>query len=115
VTTDYPTPGENIARKRVWGNFSTGGSRGIRESNEYVRKGGAAARMMLITAAAAQWNVPPDECSAADSIITHVKSVRTVSYGKIGAAAAKLKPPTDIKLKDLTADLFSSPMEDCRT
>jgi isoquinoline 1-oxidoreductase subunit beta len=100
VTTDYPTPGENIARKRVWGNFSTGGSRGIRESNEYVRKGGAAARMMLIAAAAAQWNVAPDECSAANSIITHAKSGRTISYGKIAAAAAKLDPPTDIKLKD---------------
>ena len=100
VTTDYPTPGENVARNRAWGNFSTGGSRGIRESNEYVRKGGAAARMMLITAAAAQWGVPLDECSAANSIIAHAKSGRTISYGKIAAAAAKLKPPTDIKLKD---------------
>ena len=44
VTTEYPTPGQNVARKRVWGNFSTGGSRGIRESNEYVRQGGATAR-----------------------------------------------------------------------
>ncbi len=44
VTTEYPTPGENVARKRVWGDFSTGGSRGIRKSHEYVRKGGAAAR-----------------------------------------------------------------------
>ena len=59
VTTEYPTPGENAARKRVWGNFSTGGSRGIRESNEYVREGGAAARDMLIRAAAAEWGVPP--------------------------------------------------------
>ena len=48
VTTEFPTPGQNLARKRVWGDFSTGGSRGIRASNEYVRKGGAAARMMLI-------------------------------------------------------------------
>ena len=48
VTTEFPTPGQNVARKRVWGDFSTGGSRGIRESNEYVRKGGAAARMMLV-------------------------------------------------------------------
>ena len=48
VTTEYPTPGQNLARKRVWGNYSTGGSRGIRESQEYVRKGGAAARMMLV-------------------------------------------------------------------
>ena len=48
VTTEYPTPGQNVARNRVWQNFSTGGSRGIRESNDYVRKGGAAARMMLV-------------------------------------------------------------------
>ena len=39
-----PTPGQNLARNRVWGNFSTGGSRGIRESQDYVRKGGATAR-----------------------------------------------------------------------
>jgi isoquinoline 1-oxidoreductase subunit beta len=100
VTTDYPTPGENVARKRVWGNFSTGGSRGIRESNEYVRKGGAAARMMLIAAAAAQWNVPPAECSAANSIITHTRSGRKINYGKVAEAAAKLDPPTDVPLKD---------------
>src|SRR6188768_2064847 len=52
VTTEYPTPGENIRRHRVWKNFSTGGSRGIRTSQDYVRKGGAAARMMLLQAAA---------------------------------------------------------------
>jgi isoquinoline 1-oxidoreductase beta subunit len=56
--------------------------------------------MMLIAAAARQWEVPPDECSAANSIIIHAKSGRTISYGKIAAAAAKLDPPTDIKLKD---------------
>ncbi|PYN92488.1 MAG: aldehyde dehydrogenase, partial [Candidatus Rokuibacteriota bacterium] len=71
VTTEYPTPGESVKRKRPWGNFSTGGSRGIRESNEYVRKGGAAARMMLIQAAANAWGVPASECTAANSVITH--------------------------------------------
>src|SRR6188472_942287 len=45
VTYEFPTPGQSLARKRVWGNFSTGGSRGIRDSHDYVRKGGAAARM----------------------------------------------------------------------
>src|SRR5437870_13419357 len=65
VTTEYPTPGQNAARKRVWGNFSTGGSRGIRDSNQYVREGGAAARDMLIRAAAAGWGVEPTDCSAA--------------------------------------------------
>src|SRR5438093_11009533 len=58
VTTEYPTPGQSVARKRVWGEFSTGGSRGIRTSHEYVRKGGATARAMLIQAAANEWNVP---------------------------------------------------------
>ena len=100
VTTDYPTPGENVARNRVWGNFSTGGSRGIRESNEYVRKAGAAARMMLIAAAAARWKVPATECTAANSIITHGRSGQTISYGKVAAEAAKLDPPTDVPLKD---------------
>lgn len=100
VTTEYPTPGQNLARNRAWGNFSTGGSRGIRESHDYVRKGGAAARVMLVQAAADQWQVPPGECSAANSIITHRPSGRTVSYGKVAAAAAKLAPPANVPLKD---------------
>ena len=39
VTTEYPTPGENVARKRVWGDFSTGGSRGIRDSQRICAQG----------------------------------------------------------------------------
>jgi isoquinoline 1-oxidoreductase beta subunit len=100
VTTEYPTPGQSVARKRVWGDFSTGGSRGIRTSHEYVRKGGATAREMLIRAAAAQWNVPASECSVANSVITHKPSGRTTTYGKVAEAAAKVEPPADVKLKD---------------
>src|SRR5438067_7965922 len=100
ITTEYPTPGQNEARNRVWGNFSTGGSRGIRESNQYVREGGAAARDMLIRAAAAAWSVPAGECTAANSVITHEPSGRTITYGKVAEAAAKLDPPKEIKLKD---------------
>src|SRR6201996_7847468 len=100
VTTEYPTPGQNVARKRVWGEYSTGGSRGIRTSHEYVRKGGAAARMMLIQAAANEWKVPVAECSAANSVITHTPSGKTTTYGKVVEAAAKLTPPIDVKLKD---------------
>jgi isoquinoline 1-oxidoreductase subunit beta len=100
VTTEYPTPGQNVARKRVWGDFSTGGSRGIRTSQDYVRKGGATARMMLIQAAANDWKVPVSECTAANSVITHTPSARTTTYGKVAEAAAKLEPPADVKLKD---------------
>ena len=100
VVTEYPSPGQNLARKRAWGSFSTGGSRGIRESHDYVRKGGAIARTMLVQAAADAWNVPASECSAAASVITHKPSGRTVSYGKVAEAAAKLTPPADVALKD---------------
>ncbi|MFG3757133.1 molybdopterin cofactor-binding domain-containing protein, partial [Klebsiella pneumoniae] len=100
VTTEYPTPGQNRARQRVWGDFSTGGSHGIRGSHDYVRQGGAAARIMLIQAAANAWGVPASECSAANSVISHVPSGRTVTYGKVADAAARLAPPTDIKLRD---------------
>ncbi|MBP6901571.1 MAG: xanthine dehydrogenase family protein molybdopterin-binding subunit [Burkholderiaceae bacterium] len=100
VTTEYPTPGENLKRKRVWGNYSTGGSRGIRESQEYVRKGGAAARMMLVQAAAEGWGVPAADCSAERGVIRHAASGRRTTYGAVAAKAATLTPPTDIPLKD---------------
>jgi isoquinoline 1-oxidoreductase beta subunit len=100
VTTEYPTPGQSVARKRIWGDFSTGGSRGIRQSQDYVRKGGAAARIMLVQAAAEAWGVPASECSAAGSVITHRPSGRTTTYGTVAGAAAKLTPPANVTLKD---------------
>jgi isoquinoline 1-oxidoreductase subunit beta len=99
VTTEYPTPGQSVARKRAWGDFGTGGSRGIRTSHEYVRQGGAAARMMLIQAAANEWQVPASECSVSNGVITH-KSGKKTTYGKVAEAAARLEVPKDVKLKD---------------
>lgn len=98
VTTEYPTPGQNLARKRIWGNFSTGGSRGIRESQDYVRRGGAAARMMLVQAAADQWQVPASELKVAKSVISHAASGRSTTFGKVAAAAAQLPAPAADKL-----------------
>jgi isoquinoline 1-oxidoreductase beta subunit len=100
VTTEYPTPGQSVARNRAWGDFSTGGSRGIRMSHDYVRKGGAAARMMLVQAAAEGWDVPAAECSVAKGVITHKPSGRTTTYGKVAERAAKVTPPKDVALKD---------------
>jgi isoquinoline 1-oxidoreductase subunit beta len=100
VTTEFPTPGQNVARKRVWGDYSTGGSRGIRTSQDYVRKGGATARAMLLQAAANEWKVPVAECTVSNSVITHTPSGKTTTYGKVAEAAAKLQPPADVKLKD---------------
>ena len=70
VTTESITAHDNLARKRVWGDMSTGGSRGIRGSQDYVRRGGAVARMMLLQAAADEWKVPVGELTVADGIIT---------------------------------------------
>ena len=100
VTTEYPTPGESLARGQVWGSFSTGGSQGIRGSQQYMREGGALARLLLIEAAAEAWGVPPEECSTAASVITHAPSGRTTTYGKVAAAAATLVPPVSVELKD---------------
>ena len=100
VSTEYPTPAQNLARNRVWGNMSTGGSRGIRESHDYVRKGGAAARMMLVQAAANAWGVPAGDCVAAASVITHRPTGRTTTFGQVAEAASRLTPPSDVPLKD---------------
>ena len=100
VTWEYPTPGQSVARKRVWGDFSTGGSRGIRMSHQYVRAGGAAAREMLKQAAANEWNVPVSELAVDKGVITHKGSNRSTTYGKVAEAASKLDVPQGIKLKD---------------
>ena len=100
VTTEYPTPGQSVARKRAWGDFSTGGSRGIRESHEYVRRGGATARVMLVQAAADAWKVPAAECSVANSVITHNPSGRKTTFGVVAEAASRIAAPKDVPLKD---------------
>ncbi len=102
VTTEQVTAGQNLARARVWGEMSTGGSRGIRISQDYVRRGGAAARIMLLQAAADQWKVPAGELTVSDGVIAHAASKRTTTYGKVAAAAAKIAPPDPktIKLKE---------------
>ncbi|MGH6769348.1 MAG: molybdopterin cofactor-binding domain-containing protein [Xanthobacteraceae bacterium] len=99
VAVEFPTPDENYRRNRAWGDFSTGGSRSVRNSQAMLRKAGATAREMLIVAAAARWGVPSSECRAHNSIVTHLPSGRTVSFGKVAAAAAKLAPPDNVELK----------------
>ncbi len=102
VTTEHILPGQNLAKKRVWGDMSTGGSRGIRTSQDYVRRAGAGARMMLLQAAADEWKVPVGELTVDKGVISHAGSSRTITYGKVADAASKLKPPEakTLKLRD---------------
>ncbi|MCC6890358.1 MAG: xanthine dehydrogenase family protein molybdopterin-binding subunit [Hyphomicrobiales bacterium] len=102
VTWEYVDPAQNIVRKRLYGNMNSTGSRAIRESHDYVRRGGAAARQMLVQAAANEWKVPAAECSAANGVVTHAASGRKTTYGQVALAATKLTPPDpkSVALKD---------------
>ena len=93
VKTQSATPGQSLARKRVWGEHGTGGSRGIRISEDYVRRGAAAARIMLIQAAANQWQVPITELKVDQGVITHIPTARKTTYGKVAELASTLTPP----------------------
>ena len=101
VRTESPTPGQSLARKRVWRDMATGGSRGIRGSHDYVRMGGAAARIMLMRAAAERWQVPVAELTVSEGVVRHATSGRSARYGALAEAASKLAPPDprDIRLK----------------
>ncbi len=93
VKVQMVSAGQNLARKRVWRDMSTGGSRGIRGSQNYMRQGGAAARAVLLQAAANQWGVAVSEVTVSKGVITHTGSGRKLTYGKVASAAAKLTPP----------------------
>ena len=93
VKVQMVSPGQNLARKRVWRDMSTGGSRGIRGSQDYMRQGGAAARTVLLQAAANQWGVSVSEVTVSKGVITHTGTGRKLTYGKVASAAAKLTAP----------------------
>jgi len=99
VRTEFVSARLNFIKNRIWGDTSTGASRSIASSQAYLRRAGATARAMLIAAAAAQWRVPPGQCVAANGVIRHPPSGRTVSYGAIAPAAAAIEPPAEIELK----------------
>jgi isoquinoline 1-oxidoreductase beta subunit len=101
VRAEFASPHENLVRNRVWGDMSTGGSRAIASSHEFLRKAGATAREMLIAAAAKEWNVAPSECSASNGVIAHARSGRTTRYGNVAQAAASITPPKQVKLKEI--------------
>ena len=99
VRVDYADSNEQLRRRRVWGSMRSAGSRTIRESHEILRNAGAAAREMLLAAAAQGWGVPPADCRAAGGVITHAASGRRTTFGRVAAAAGKLEAPKSITLK----------------
>jgi isoquinoline 1-oxidoreductase beta subunit len=100
VRLEFVAPEENALRQRVWGDMSTGASRSISASQQDLREAGAAAREMLIAAAAARWGVPATQCIAANSVITHGPGGRRVTFGEVAEDAARMAAPKQVKLKD---------------
>ena len=93
VKTEKVSSNENLNRTNVWGDMLTVGSFGLRFSQDYVRRGGATARALLLQAAANEWQVPVSELTVTDGIIRHPFSGKSTSYGKVAQVAAKLTPP----------------------
>ena len=94
-------PGVWTARKiaRLMPYIVTGGSTSIRNFYEPLRQMGAAAREMLIGAAAAEWGIPRTECRARNGTVVHDPSGRSLGYGALAEAAASVDPPSKIRLK----------------
>src|ERR1035437_948342 len=90
---------EQAGASTLYGDQTTGGSASIRTTWDPMRKAGASAREMLISAAASTWNVPRSTCTAESSHIKHAATNRTLSYGELAAKASTLPIPTDVTLK----------------
>ena len=84
----------------VYGGQTTGGSASIRTTYDKLRRAGATAREMLITAAAQTWDVPRDSCRAENGAVIHVPTNRKLFYGELVATAATLPLPEEVPLKD---------------
>ena len=88
------------AHPTKYGSQGTGGSSSVRTSYERLRQAGATAKMMLVSAAADRWNVPPSSCLARESVVTHPPTNRHATYGELAEAAARQPVPEMATLKD---------------
>ncbi len=84
----------------AFGMQGTGGSTALSNSYDQLRQAGAMARAMLVQAAAQAWKVPAAEITVKKGVIAHAASKHTGTFGDFAVAAAKITPPTDVKLKD---------------
>ncbi len=90
---------EQAGASTLFGDQTTGGSASVRTTWDPMRKAGAAAREMLISAAALQWGVARTSCKAENGAVIHAASNRRANYGELASKAATLPVPTDVPLK----------------
>src|SRR5580698_1704340 len=105
VRVEYASANRNLREKKVYGDMFSHGSMSVRQSQKKMQQVGASARERLIAAAAARWNVPASECSAAQSVVTHKPSGQSLRYGELAADAAKVSLAAEPAIK--TPDQFT--------
>jgi isoquinoline 1-oxidoreductase beta subunit len=91
VRIEYASANRNVREHKIYGDMFSNGSRSIKGSQKLVQQVGASARARLVAAAAAKWRVPVADCRAENSVVTHTPSGRTLRYGELAPAAAKIK------------------------
>ena len=99
VVIEHSPPDNKVYANPLIGIQITGGSTSIRAAWEPMRRAGATARVMLVSAAAQQWKVDPGTCRAQDGVVVHAPTGRKLAYGKLVDAAAKLPVPEKVALK----------------
>src|SRR5262245_48646494 len=100
VRLEHAPPNDALYKNPLFGAQETGGSTSVREFFEPLRRAGAAARTMLVAAAAKQWGVDPATCRAERGTVVHPSSGRSLGYGALAEAAAKQPVPAHVALKE---------------
>jgi isoquinoline 1-oxidoreductase beta subunit len=100
VRLEHAPPDDKLYANPLFGDQETGGSSSVKAFYEPLRRAGAAARTMLVAAAAATWNVDQASCRAQRGVVTHSPTGRTLTYGALADKAAKLPVPAQVILKD---------------
>src|SRR5690606_8966871 len=99
VKLEQAPPNNDLYKDPLLRGQVTGGSTSVRGAWKPMREAGAAARMVLVAAAAEQWGVSPDTCTASRGKVLHKDSGRELPYGELVDAAAKMTVPADLRLK----------------
>jgi isoquinoline 1-oxidoreductase beta subunit len=105
VRVEYASANRNVRENNLYSPMRSAGSRTVRGTQKKMQQVGASGRERLIAAAAARWNVPASECTAALSVVSHGPSGQTLRYGELTADAAKIKLAAEPAIK--TPDQFT--------
>ncbi len=100
VAIEHSPPDDKVYANPLIGAQLTGGSTSIRSTYVPLRRAGATARVMLVTAAAQRWNVAPSTCRAQKGVVVHAPTGRKLGYGELVDAAAELPVPEKVALKE---------------